>query len=78
MKLQTKITLLAEQHQIDYKSRLVLLGSCFTTHIGKKLDYYKFPLFQNPLGILFHPVAIENVIVRACKQEEVTEEALGF
>ncbi|MEO0527311.1 MAG: GSCFA domain-containing protein, partial [Bacteroidota bacterium] len=47
-------------------------------HIGKKLDYYKFPLFQNPLGILFHPVAIENVIVRACKQEEVTEEALGF
>ena len=63
MKLQTKIPLKREtQNLIDYKSNLLLLGSCFSENIGDKLSYFKFQSTQNPFGILFHPKAIENLI----------------
>ena len=66
MNLQTKIQLKQQQdNQIDYSSNILLLGSCFAENIGKKLDYFKFKNFQNPFGILFHPLAIENLITRA-------------
>jgi len=63
MKLQTKIPLKREtQNLIDYKSNLLLLGSCFSENIGDKLSYFKFQSTQNPFGILFHSKAIENLI----------------
>ena len=51
----------------------MLLGSCFSENIGRKLEYYKFQTFQNPFGILFHPLAIENLIQKALGQYEYTE-----
>ncbi|MDC6365681.1 MULTISPECIES: GSCFA domain-containing protein [Flavobacteriaceae] len=65
MKLQTTIPLQNAGHQIDYGSKLLLLGSCFVENIGGKLNYYKFQQLQNPLGILFHPLAIENLVERS-------------
>ena len=65
MILQTKIPLNPCDNPIDYQSRLVLLGSCFVENIGKKLDYFKFQQCQNPFGILFHPLAIQNLVQRA-------------
>lgn len=65
MELQTKIPLDPCDNPIDYQSRSVLLGSCFVENIGKKLDYFKFQQCQNPFGILFHPLAIENLVQRA-------------
>ncbi|WP_411032380.1 GSCFA domain-containing protein [Spongiimicrobium sp. 3-5] len=62
MKLQTLIPLAKEDNPITYQSRLLLLGSCFSEHIGEKLNYYRFKTFQNPLGILFQPKAIEKLI----------------
>ncbi len=67
MNLQTKIPLKASESQIDYQSRLLLLGSCFAENMGHKLEYFKFPFLQNPFGILFHPLALENLIFRAVK-----------
>jgi lysophospholipase L1-like esterase len=66
MKLQTKIQLHKQQHnQIDYNSNILLLGSCFSENIGAKFDYHKFQSKTNPLGILFHPLAIENLVTRS-------------
>lgn len=66
MNLQTKIPLEKQSNnQIDYNSNVLLLGSCFSDNIGKKLDYFKFQNLQNPFGILFHPKAIENLISNA-------------
>lgn len=65
MKLQTKIPIEKADNPIDYQSKLLLLGSCFVENIGDKLGYYKFQLAQNPFGILFHPLAIENLVERA-------------
>ncbi|PCJ98691.1 MAG: GSCFA domain-containing protein [Flavobacteriaceae bacterium] len=73
MKLQTQIPLSKVNNQIDYNSHILLLGSCFVENIGDKLDYFKFRTLQNPFGILFHPLAIENLILRAVEGRNYTE-----
>ncbi|GAA4279605.1 GSCFA domain-containing protein [Gaetbulibacter aestuarii] len=65
MKLQTKIPLKQASNLIDYDSRLVFLGSCFSENIGQIFSDYKFQMVQNPFGILFHPAAIERFLQRA-------------
>ncbi|MDV7138266.1 GSCFA domain-containing protein [Maribacter sp. TH_r10] len=69
MKLQTQVSLKKAKKQIDYQSRLLLLGSCFVENIGAKLEYFKFRTMQNPFGILFHPKAIEKLISKVIKGE---------
>ncbi|MBT8204515.1 MAG: GSCFA domain-containing protein [Eudoraea sp.] len=64
MQLQTTLPLSPATRPIDYKSRTVLLGSCFTEHIGDKLAYYQFRNYSNPLGIYYHPKAIETLLDR--------------
>ena len=78
MKLQTQIPLKKAENQIDYNSQLVVLGSCFANNIGDKLAYYKFRALQNPFGVLFHPLAIENLISRAIQEESYTGEEVFF
>jgi lysophospholipase L1-like esterase len=79
MKLQTNISIKQQaDNLIDYHSRILLLGSCFSENIGNKLSYFKFQSKQNPFGILFHPKAIENLISRAIKEELYTEKELIF
>ena len=69
MKLQTQIPLQKERHQIDYGSKVLLMGSCFTENIGGQLAFYKFQNLQNPFGIVFHPVAIEKLVTRAINED---------
>ncbi|MGV6832392.1 MAG: GSCFA domain-containing protein [bacterium] len=51
--------------KIDYQSHILLIGSCFAENISEQLAYYKFQEVHNPFGVLFHPVAIENLISNA-------------
>ena len=79
MKLQTKISLEKQSNNlIDYNSNILLIGSCFVENIGKKLEYFKFQSLQNPFGILFHPKAIENLILSAVNEKEYTEADIFF
>ena len=79
MKLQTQIPLKPQQfNQIDYDSKLLLLGSCFVENIVDKLNYFKFQNSINPLGILFHPLAIEKLITNAINEIEYTEDDVFF
>ncbi|RDY59274.1 GSCFA domain-containing protein [Flagellimonas nanhaiensis] len=79
MRLQTSVPLQKDGDSIDYKSKLLLLGSCFAENIGEKLDYFQFQSLQNPFGILYHPLAIENLVKRALygktfQEDEVFEQ----
>ncbi|TNJ42583.1 GSCFA domain-containing protein [Tamlana fucoidanivorans] len=79
MQLQTKILLeKRSENVIDYHSNIVLFGSCFSENIAAQLNYFKFKHFQNPFGILFHPLAIENVISRAIRHEHYTDTDVFF
>ena len=78
MKLQTQLPLKPEKNQIGYDSELLLIGSCFAQHIGEKLDYFKFRNLQNPFGILFHPVSIENLVSRAVRDIPYSNDEIFF
>ncbi|MEO9892763.1 GSCFA domain-containing protein [Aurantibacter sp.] len=78
MKLQTKIHLNKELNQIDYNSHLFFLGSCFSELIGGKFEHFKFQSSQNPFGIFFHPLAIENLIERAINKLVYSEKDIFF
>jgi hypothetical protein len=79
MNLQTKLPLSKQPYnQINYESNLLLLGSCFAENIGSKLEYFKFQNSVNPFGILFHPIAIEKLILKAINQENFAEEDIFY
>jgi lysophospholipase L1-like esterase len=79
LNLQTKIPLQPQQlDQIDYNSKILLLGSCFVEHIGQKLDYFKFKSLQNPFGILFQPIAIEDLVVNAINEKQYADDNIFF
>lgn len=78
MKFQTEIPLIKAKNQIDYNSQLLLLGSCFVENMGDKLSYFKFQTVQNPFGILFHPLAIENLVFRAVHQKKYVDDDIFF
>jgi hypothetical protein len=46
--------------KITYSDKIFLIGSCFTEHIGRRLEELKFTIIQNPNGILFDPVSVSK------------------
>lgn len=79
MDFYTKIPGLASiDSPIDYHSKIILLGSCFSENMGDKFDYYKFQTTQNPLGILFHPKAIEQLLYNSVCLKKYTEASIFF
>ncbi|CDF80541.1 GSCFA family protein [Formosa agariphila KMM 3901] len=77
MKFFTEIPIQQQtENQIDYQSKVLLLGSCFVENIGQKFDFFKFKNLQNPFGVLFQPKAIEHLITHAIKGKVYTEDDL--
>lgn len=75
MNLQTKIPLKKQEYNlIDYNSKVFLLGSCFAENIGEKFEYFKFQHYVNPFGILFHPIAIHNLVSNALHGKKFAED----
>lgn len=69
MKLQTEIQFNPEKDQIDYSSKVLLLGSCFSENMGAKFEYFKFENIQNPFGIIFNPISLGNLVGRALQNK---------
>ncbi len=65
MDLQTKVPIQPADNPIDYQNKVLLLGSCFVENMGVKFSYFQFRNSLNPFGILFHSLAIENLVQRA-------------
>ena len=78
MKFTTLVPIPNSIHPLDYDSLILTLGSCFAVNMGERLDYFKFQNTTNPFGIIFNPVSIEKLIVRAVNQKQFTEEDVFF
>jgi hypothetical protein len=78
MNFTTKIPISKSIFPIDYSSKIVSLGSCFAVNMAQKFDYYKFQNTCNPFGILFHPLAIEKIILKVINLDFFTEEDIFF
>lgn len=64
MKFRSEIKCIPGPKPIDHRSKIFLLGSCFSENIAKKFEFFRFQSRINPFGILFNPVAISNAIDR--------------
>ncbi len=47
----------------------MLLGSCFTDHIGQWLSDAWLPVTCNPYGVLFNPASIANTLLRLSRND---------
>lgn len=43
---------------VRYGDKILLMGSCFTEHIGNRLQEVKFQADLNPFGIVYNPVSM--------------------
>ena len=58
MDFYTFVELPSDLPKFAHTDRLMLLGSCFVTHIGRKLVEAKFRCDVNPYGVLYNPFSI--------------------
>lgn len=61
---------------IRHRQPILLMGSCFSEHIGEKLRAGKFRVLENPHGILFNPVSIATAIRAYIEKRGYTAEEL--
>ncbi len=66
------------EEKIRYPQKILLIGSCFTEHIGQHLSEMKFDLMQNPNGILFDPLSVGNSLISYLKPDMYQGEDLFF
>jgi hypothetical protein len=70
MDFQLPFTIPDSGVRIAHQDAVVLTGSCFTEHIGRKMLEGKFHALVNPQGILFNPMSIaSNLEISISKKE---------
>ena len=69
MKFRTEICHIPSGFKISHDDRIVMLGSCFSDNIGERLAQDGFQVVHNPLGPLFNPESILNVLRRISAED---------
>jgi hypothetical protein len=61
-KFRTEIHILPSDNKISHKSKILMVGSCFTEYIGALMMKYKFDLDINPIGIVYNPFSASSCL----------------
>ena len=78
MKFRTEIPVPKYPFQISEQDSILLLGSCFSAHIGTFLSESRFHVLSNPFGTLFNPVSIANALKMTIQPEKFTKDYVYF
>lgn len=78
MKFQLTLPFRWTANKVSHADTFLLLGSCFTTHLGQGLHERGFRQLANPTGILFDPTAIARHISMAVQDKQIEKEALFY
>jgi hypothetical protein len=76
MDFRLELHIKAFKKQINIQDAVMLMGSCFTDHISKRLATHKFKVLDNPNGIIFNPISIQHAISSYIHQKEYRAEDL--
>jgi hypothetical protein len=63
-------------HPISHKSKILSMGSCFAQTIGQKMLDAKFDVLVNPLGTIFHPLNLSDLLDHALFNDPFDEEGI--
>ena len=61
---------------ITHETPVLLLGSCFTDNIGRRLEAEGFQVDINPAGTVFNPWSVKSVLERIYFKGDFTEDDL--
>lgn len=64
MQFRTTISIEPFDFRIGYAFPGMFVGSCFARNIAERMKRLKFPVCENPFGILFNPASIANMFGR--------------
>ncbi|MBS1637504.1 MAG: GSCFA domain-containing protein [Bacteroidetes bacterium] len=64
--------------QLEHRHSLLLVGSCFTEHIGHYLQSHKFNALCNPFGLMFNPASICQALQRIINNTPFRDQDLIF
>ena len=78
MKFRTEIPTPKYPFDINYQDKLMLVGSCFSDHIGNFFQEMGFETLSNPFGTLFNPVSIANALKMSIEPVQFTEKYVDF
>ena len=78
MRWQTETNIPPFNFTISHQSNLLLLGSCFAENIGSRLQEAKFNVVQNPTGIVYNPLSLQQTVEILCSDKLFSEEDLHF
>lgn len=73
MEFRTPIEPIAGRLPVDHTTPIVMLGSCFTTEVGSRLERDGFNVSVNPMGALYNPATIASAINLALSRQPYTE-----
>jgi hypothetical protein len=62
--MRTPVEITVAARPLTYRAPCVLMGSCFTGHMGGRLERLAFPCHVNPFGVLYNPASIANSVDR--------------
>ncbi|GAB3425742.1 GSCFA domain-containing protein [Niabella aquatica] len=78
MDFMAPINITRLQPPVAYGNKILLIGSCFTEHIGNALADHKFEVLQNPHGILFEPASVRHSLISYIENRKYTGADLFF
>lgn len=78
MKLITEVSLPEYPLRLDHQSPVLLMGSCFTENMGRKLERYLFPVCINPFGVTYNPLSVQKNLEALIQKEAYSAEELNL
>lgn len=78
MEFRTIVDIPGNLPKISHSDEMMLMGSCFSEHIGCKLVESKFRCDVNPYGILYNPQSIHMALRQIMDNKQYTEADLFF
>ncbi|MGF7139528.1 GSCFA domain-containing protein [Roseimarinus sediminis] len=77
-RFRTTVPVIKSTFEIDHQTPVVMIGSCFSDHMGKQLSRLKFPVLQNPFGVLYNPASIAGAIENAIENRPTDPSSIIF
>lgn len=74
--LYTPVAVERAGFDIGFDDKVMLVGSCFTENMGKKMEDLGFCVNINPYGILYNPLSLADAMTRCMDNVKIVEEDL--
>jgi hypothetical protein len=74
--LHTEVEIKCPKWDINYRSKTIFIGSCFSDNIGGIFQQHKLPVLLNPFGVLYNPSSISKALLLSIKNQPLIKEEL--